>query len=134
VLENTSGFVYYVSLTGITGASLTDYTGVSEAVARLKRHTPLPIAVGFGVKTAENAAAIARYADGVVVGTALVDALAGSLDGEKRAGPGTVAAVAGLVADLSRGVRGARAEAATAKKDAPFSFKATFGALARLWS
>jgi tryptophan synthase alpha chain len=132
VLENTSGFVYYVSLTGITGAALSDYSGVSEAVARIKRSTPLPIAVGFGVKTAENAAAIARTADGVVVGTALVDALAGSLDAEKRAGEGTVTAVAELVADLSRGVRGARVVAE--KKDSPFSLKATFGALARLWS
>jgi tryptophan synthase alpha chain len=132
VLENTSGFVYYVSLTGITGAALSDYSGVSEAVARIKRSTPLPIAVGFGVKTAENAAAIARTADGVVVGTALVDALAGSLDAEKRASAVTVTTVAELVADLSRGVRGARVVAE--KKDSPFSLKATFGALARLWS
>jgi tryptophan synthase alpha chain len=132
VLENTSGFVYYVSLTGITGAALSDYSGVSEAVARIKRSTPLPIAVGFGVKTAENAAAIARYADGVVVGTALVDALAKSLDAENRAGPRTVEAVTSLVADLSRGVRGARAQ--EAKKDEPFSLKSALGALARLWS
>ncbi|WP_255609112.1 tryptophan synthase subunit alpha [Methylosinus sp. Sm6] len=134
VLENTSGFVYYVSLTGITGAALVDYAGVSEAVARLKRHTPLPIAVGFGVKTAENAAAIAKYADGVVVGSALVDALARSLDDEKRASDKTVAAVAALVADLARGVRGARVADGPAKTDAPFSLKATFGAIARLWS
>jgi tryptophan synthase alpha chain len=132
VLENTSGFVYYVSLTGITGAALVDYAGVSEAVARLKRHTSLPIAVGFGVKTAANAEAIARYADGVVVGSALVDALARSLDDEKRAGPGTVAAVTGLVAELSRGVRSARV--AATKKEPPFSLKAALGALARLWS
>jgi tryptophan synthase alpha chain len=132
VLENTSGFVYYVSLTGITGAALSDYSGVSEAVARIKRSTSLPIAVGFGVKTAENAAAIARYADGVVVGTALVDALAKSLDAENRAGPQTVAAVTTLVAEISRGVRGARAQ--SAKKDAPFSLKTAFGALVRLWS
>lgn len=132
VLENTSGFVYYVSLTGITGAALVDYSSVAEAVARIKRHTPLPIAVGFGVKTATNAEAIARYADGVVVGTALVDALAASLDSEKRAGPKTVEAVASLVADLASGVRKARV--AAAKQDGPFSLKATFGALARLWS
>ncbi|WP_024878536.1 tryptophan synthase subunit alpha [Methylosinus sp. LW3] len=132
VLENTSGFVYYVSLTGITGAALSDYSGVSEAVARIKRSTPLPIAVGFGVKTAENAAAIAQYADGVVVGTALVDALAKSLDAENRAGPRTVEAVTSLVADLSRGVRSARAQ--EAKKDEPFSLKSALGALARLWS
>jgi tryptophan synthase alpha chain len=132
VLENTSGFVYYVSLTGITGAALVDYSSVEAAVARIKRHTSLPIAVGFGVKTAENAAAIARYADGVVVGTALVDALAASLDEENHAGPRTVETVAELVAVLSAGVRGARLGAATQNK--PFSLKATFGALARLWS
>ncbi|PWB83629.1 MAG: tryptophan synthase subunit alpha [Methylocystaceae bacterium] len=132
VLENTSGFVYYVSLTGITGAALVDYSSVSEAVARIKRHTPLPIAVGFGVKTAANAEAIAKYADGVVVGTALVDALAASLDGGNRAGPRTVDAVAELVADLATGVRKARTGAV--ERDKPFSLKATFGALARLWS
>jgi tryptophan synthase alpha chain len=132
VLENTSGFVYYVSLTGITGAALSDYSGVSEAVARIKRRTPLPIAVGFGVKSAANAAAIARYADGVVVGTALVDALAKSLDAENRAGPQTVETVTKLVAELARGVRGARAQGA--KKDEPFSLKSALGALARLWS
>lgn len=132
VLENTSGFVYYVSLTGITGAALVDYSSVSEAVARIKRHTPLPIAVGFGVKTAANAEAIAKYADSVVVGTALVDALAASLDGDNRAGPRTVDAVAELVADLATGVRKARTGAV--ERDKPFSLKATFGALARLWS
>jgi tryptophan synthase alpha chain len=132
VLENTSGFVYYVSLTGITGAALVDYSSVQAAVARLKRHTSLPIAVGFGVKTAENAAAIAQYADGVVVGTALVDALAASLDAEKRACPTTVEAVAGLVAELARGVRRARTK--PAKQKTPFSLKAALGPLARLWS
>jgi tryptophan synthase alpha chain len=132
VLENTSGFVYYVSLTGITGAALVDYSSVQAAVARLKRHTSLPIAVGFGVKTAENAAAIAQYADGVVVGTALVDALAASLDAEKRAGPTTVEAVAGLVAELAQGVRRARTK--PAKQKTPFSLKAALGPLARLWS
>ncbi|ATQ69108.1 MULTISPECIES: tryptophan synthase subunit alpha [Methylosinus] len=134
VLENSSGFVYYVSLTGITGAALVDYAGVAEAVARLKRHTPLPIAVGFGVKTAENAVAIAQYADGVVVGSALVDALARSLDAEKRASEQTAPAVTELVAELARGVRGARVPLAPVKKESPFSLKATFGALARLWS
>ena len=75
VLANTSGFVYYVSITGITGAAAPEATQVAAAVARLKRHTPLPIAVGFGVKTAASAAAIASIADGVVVGSALVEAL-----------------------------------------------------------
>jgi tryptophan synthase alpha chain len=108
VLENTSGFVYYVSLTGITGAALADYAGVSQAVARIKRHTALPIAVGFGVKNADNAGEIARNADGVVVGTALVEALKASLDAEGRAGPLSVNAVTGLVASIAEGVRDAR--------------------------
>ncbi len=108
VLENTSGFVYYVSLTGITGAALADYAGVSEAVARIKRHTGLPIAVGFGVKNAQNAAEIARNADGVVVGTALVEALKNSLDAQGRAGPASVSAVTALVGAIADGVRGAR--------------------------
>ena len=108
VLENTSGFVYYVSLTGITGAALADYAGVSDAVKRLKRHTDLPIAVGFGVKNAENAAQIAATADGVVVGSALVEALKASLDAQGRATPGSVEAVTTLVASIAGGVRGAR--------------------------
>lgn len=108
VLENTSGFVYYVSLTGITGAALADYSGVAEAVARIKRHTKLPVAVGFGVKTAENAEAIAANADGVVVGTALVNALKDSLDERDRARPDSVETVSALVADLAQGVRNAR--------------------------
>ncbi|MBM3576720.1 MAG: tryptophan synthase subunit alpha [Alphaproteobacteria bacterium] len=108
VLQNTSGFVYYVSLTGITGAALADYAGVSQAVARIKRHTGLPIAVGFGVKNAENAAEIARNADGVVVGTALVEALNASLDAEGHAGPSSVSVVTGLVASIAEGVRDAR--------------------------
>ena len=77
-------------------------------MARIKRHTGLPVVVGFGVKTAENAAAIAARADGVVVGTALVDALARSLDADGKATDRTVAAVAGLVGELASGVRQAR--------------------------
>ena len=111
VLANTSGFVYYVSITGITGAAVPDAGKVSAAVARIKRHTTLPVCVGFGVKDAASAGAIARSADGVVVGSALVDALRGSLLNGK-AGAGTVKAVAGLVADLAAGVRGARVRAA----------------------
>ncbi len=129
VLENTSGFVYYVSLTGITGAALADYSGVAEAVKRIKRHTALPIAVGFGVKNAANAEAIARTADGVVVGTALVNALAGSLDGDNRATPATAQAVLSLTADIAKGVRRARD-----KQENRSPFQAAFGALARLWS
>ena len=110
VLANTSGFVYYVSITGITGSAAPDAAKVGEAVARIKRHTHLPVAVGFGVRDAASAAGIAARADGVVVGSALVEALRASLvDG--KAGPGTVAAVAGLVADLAAGVRGAAAMA-----------------------
>jgi tryptophan synthase alpha chain len=112
VLANTSGFVYYVSILGITGTAAPDATKVSEAVTRIKRHTILPVAVGFGVRTAAQARAIGRAADGVVVGSALVDAVKGSLDDKGRATPSTVAAVTALVAELAGGVRSARAEAA----------------------
>jgi tryptophan synthase alpha chain len=112
VLANTSGFVYYVSITGITGAATPDPGKVTGAVARIKRHTGLPVAVGFGVRTAEQAAAIASGADGVVVGSALVSALKASLDRDDKATAKTVEAVTGLVAELARGVRGARQRAA----------------------
>jgi tryptophan synthase alpha chain len=108
VLANTSGFVYYVSIAGITGAAAADSKVVGEAVARIKRHTKLPICVGFGIRTPEAARAIAEKADGSVVGTALVDALQGSLDSEGRATSKTVTAVADLVASLAQGVRGAK--------------------------
>src|SRR6201984_509568 len=85
VLANTSGFVYYVSITGITGAAAADSRAVGEAVARIKRHTNLPVCVGFGIKTPEVARAIAERASGAVVGTALVDVLRSSLDSEGRA-------------------------------------------------
>jgi tryptophan synthase alpha chain len=107
VLANTSGFVYYVSITGITGAAAPDAGKVNSAVARIKRHTKLPVAVGFGVRTAEQAAAIAAGADGVVVGSALVSALKASLDGGDKATAKTVTAVTDLVAELARGVRSA---------------------------
>ena len=105
VLAHTSGFVYYVSITGITGAAIPNYDRVGEAVDRIKRHTDLPVAVGFGVKTAESAEAIARHADGVVVGTALIDALRASLGPQDRATDGTVEAVCSLVRDIAAGVR-----------------------------
>jgi tryptophan synthase alpha chain len=105
VLAHTASFVYYVSITGITGAATPDYGKVGAAVARLKQHTSLPVAVGFGVKNAESAAAIAKVADGVVVGSALVDALRKSLDGEGRATSASVTAVTDLVRDLATGVR-----------------------------
>jgi tryptophan synthase alpha chain len=111
VLRNTSGFVYYVSITGITGAAIPDYSRVAEAVARIKRHTVLPVAVGFGVKNAQSAAEIAAHADGVVVGSALIDALKRSLDAEGRATSATVGAVTALVSEIAGGVRSARTAA-----------------------
>lgn len=112
VLKNTSGFVYYVSMNGITGSALPDPSLVSGAVARIKGHTDLPVCVGFGVKTAEHAKAIGASADGVVVGTAIVAQVAGSLTSEGAAGPDTVASVATLVKGLATGVRAARLVAA----------------------
>jgi tryptophan synthase alpha chain len=112
VLVNTSGFVYYVSITGITGAAMADPAKVTAAVARIKRHTKLPVAVGFGVRTAGQAAVIAAGADGVVVGSALVNALKASLDRDDKATAKTVTAVVNLVAELARGVRSARRVAA----------------------
>ena len=108
VLKNTSGFVYYVSITGITGAATPDFDLVSGAVARIKRHTDLPVCVGFGVKTAEHARAIARGADGVVVGSALIDALKATLDADGRASAKTPAAVLELAATLAKGAHEAR--------------------------
>ena len=112
VLANTSGFVYYVSITGITGTAAPDAARVSDAVARIKRHTSLPVAVGFGVKTAEQARGIAQGADAVVVGSAIIDALKSTLDANGKAGAASVSAVTALVASLSAGVRAARRSAA----------------------
>jgi tryptophan synthase alpha chain len=108
VLANTSGFVYYVSITGITGSASADTAAVGEAVGRIKRHTRLPVCVGFGIRTPEAARGIAQNADGAVVGTALVEALRASLDAEGRATAKTVTAVADLAASLAQGVRGAK--------------------------
>jgi tryptophan synthase alpha chain len=108
VLANTSGFVYYVSITGITGMATPEFGRVAEAVARIKRHTDLPIAVGFGVKNAGHARAIAQGADGVVVGSALVETIRTSLDANGKATARTVAAVTDLIAALAQGVRSAR--------------------------
>jgi len=105
VLANTAGFVYYVSITGITGAATPDFGRVATAVERIKRHTALPVVVGFGVKSGAHAAAIAEGADGVVVGSALIQAVKDSLDGAGRATSRTVEAVTTLVEDLSAGVR-----------------------------
>ena len=108
VLANTSGFVYYVSITGITGSASADTEVVARAVALIKRHTQLPVCVGFGIRTPQAARAVAENANGAVVGTALVDALSDSLDAAGQATARTVAEVAELVALLAQGVRGAR--------------------------
>ena len=108
ILKNTSGFVYYVSMTGITGAAIKSHAAVGDAVKRIKSYTTLPVAVGFGIKTADDAAIIGRDADGVVVGTAICNAILDSLaDGKATAG--TVAAVTALVSELASGARRARA-------------------------
>lgn len=110
VLANTSGFVYYVSIRGITGAASPDVASVGESVARIKRHTALPVAVGFGIRTPEQVAAIAAVADAVVVGSAIVDVVANGLDANGKAGPTLVEEVLGLVRSLAGGVRNAPVE------------------------
>ena len=111
VLSNTSGFVYYVSITGITGAAAPDAGKVTTAVARIKRHTKLPVCVGFGVRTAAHARAIADGADGVVVGSALVEAVRQSLTPDGKPSAATVTTVTDLVQTLAEGVRAARVTA-----------------------
>jgi tryptophan synthase alpha chain len=108
VLKNTSGFVYYVSVKGITGAAAAEATGVAEAVARIKAETPLPVAVGFGIKTPQNAAAIASHADGAVVGSAIVDLIKDNLDPSGATTPELVPAVLEFVKSLADGVRSAK--------------------------
>ncbi|GES52613.1 MULTISPECIES: tryptophan synthase subunit alpha [Rhizobium] len=112
VLKNTTGFVYYVSMNGITGSALPDPSLVSGAVKRIKQHTELPVCVGFGVKTAEHAKLIGAAADGVVVGTAIVNQIATSLTKDGKATADTIQAVATLVRGLSTGTRSARLVAA----------------------
>jgi len=103
VLEGSSGFVYYVSVAGVTGAGAATLEHVEEAVARLRRHTDLPVSIGFGIRTAEHAASIARLADGVVVGSALIDKIA-----EASSSADAVQGVLGLCRQLAEGVRNAR--------------------------
>jgi tryptophan synthase alpha chain len=112
VLANTSGFVYYVSITGITGAQAPDAAKVGAAVARIKRHTKLPVAVGFGVKTAGQAGAIAAAADGVVVGSALVEVVRRSLAKDGKPTADTVRGVTDLVRELAGGTRAGSRQAA----------------------
>lgn len=108
VLQNTSGFVYYVSVTGITGTGALDADKVAVAVKQIKGHTDLPVAVGFGVKTPEQASAVGATADGVVVGSVLVNAIRESLDDNGKATATTVSAVTDIVAGLAKGCANAR--------------------------
>jgi tryptophan synthase alpha chain len=108
VLARASGFVYYVSITGITGTKSAAISDVEIAVERLRRHTDLPLAVGFGIRTPDQAAAVARIADAAVVGTALVQRVAANVDEAGRAGPNLVSSVLGEVAALAAGVRTAK--------------------------
>lgn len=105
VLENASGFVYYVSMNGITGSAIPDTTAVGKAVQNIKNHTNLPICVGFGVKTPEQAKAIGAAADGVVVGTAIVNAVASAFDDDGQPIGDPVVAVSQLVSDLAASLR-----------------------------
>jgi tryptophan synthase alpha chain len=111
VLASTSGFIYYVSITGITGAAAPVAQEVGGAVERLRRHTDLPVAVGFGIRRPEQAAEIARVADAAVVGSALVDLIRENLDGEGRARDGLRERVLERVAALAGAIHGARAGA-----------------------
>lgn len=109
VLTNTAGFVYYVSIAGITGTASASSDMITGAVERLKRHTDLPVCVGFGIKTPDQAADVARVADGAIVGTAVVNAIKDSLDGDGKATDSTVSDTLAFVKTLADGVRGARA-------------------------
>jgi tryptophan synthase alpha chain len=111
VLANSSGFVYYISITGITGAAGASSDSIDAAIARLRRHTDLPIAVGFGIKTPEQAAAVAASADAAVVGSAIISAIENSLSDSGAATPQTVDSALSLVQALSAGVRQSTKEA-----------------------
>ncbi len=108
VLENTSGFIYYVSMTGITGVGAPTVDRVGQAVERIRAHSPLPVAVGFGIRTPEQAAEIAKVADAAVVGSALVDKIAANLDENGRPGAGLVDALLADVRNLADSVQSAR--------------------------
>ena len=108
VLQGSSGFVYYVSITGITGTGSPTKASLAAALPRLRRVTDLPVAIGFGVRTPDQAADAVRVADAAVVGSALMDTLAASLDAEGRATPDTAERVLAQVRGLAAGVRGAR--------------------------
>jgi tryptophan synthase alpha chain len=109
VLAHSSGFLYYVAVAGITGTKSADAADIERAVARIRASATLPIAVGFGIRTADQAAAIARFADAAVVGTAVVSTIADNLDGAGAPRQNLVDKVLAFVGDLARGVRRARA-------------------------
>ena len=108
VVEHASGFIYFVSITGITGTKSAAATDIAAHVARIKSHADLPVAVGFGIRTPDQAAEIARVADAAVVGSALVDVITANLDAAGRAQPGLTDKVLALVEQLAEGVRAAR--------------------------
>ena len=108
VLDGAGGFIYYIPITGITGTRSADAADLAAAIPRVRAATDLPVAIGFGIRTPEQAAEAVRLADGAVVGSALIDILVGTLDAEGRATKGTVRAVLDGVRALADGVRGAR--------------------------
>ncbi|MFZ5781976.1 MAG: tryptophan synthase subunit alpha [Pseudomonadota bacterium] len=108
VLKYSSGFVYFVSVLGITGTKSATEDAVRTHVARIKRHTPLPVGVGFGIKTPDQAAAIARHADAAVVGSAIVDRVKAGLDGAGKPKADLVPGVLAYVRALADGVRSVR--------------------------
>lgn len=112
VLANTSGFVYYVAVAGITGTKSADTDTIHAAVTRLKRHTDLPVAVGFGIRTPDQARAVAEVADATVVGSAIVQTIGENLNADGSAGPDLVKNVLKFTQELSDGVRGASRQAA----------------------
>ena len=103
VLENSSGFVYYVSITGITGTRSASTASIADAMARIRKASDLPAVVGFGIKTKAQVAEAAQVADGVVVGSAIVDQIAATLDSDGKAGADTVSSVLALAKELGEG-------------------------------
>lgn len=115
VLEGAGGFLYYVAVAGVTGTKQAQIGDIAAAVTRLKGSTQLPVAVGFGIRDPESAAAVARHADASVVGSAIVDHIARGLDGNGKAAPTLIDDVLRFVGSLAAGVRGARAQAQPAQ-------------------
>jgi tryptophan synthase alpha chain len=112
ILREASGFVYYVAVTGVTGTTSADPADVAAAVARIRHHTPVPIAVGFGIKTAAQAASVAATADAAVVGSAIVSTIAAGLTSDGAAKPALIDTTLAFVAELAAGVRNPRARGA----------------------